>query len=120
MKLSALDVYEASKARSEFYRAISKLFATYDFLLLAERASVSIRRGHTLAKVDQRRNPWIHITAGWRPSFRHRSPGCRLSMCPWASAGTALPMGLQVVGRHHADFSLLADWRTPTNRQQTG
>ena len=106
MKLSALDVYEASTARSDFYRAISKLFATYDFLLLPSAqvfpfdASIHWPRSINGVTMDTYHR-WMEVVV---PASLSALPVINV---PVGFSEGRLPMGLQVIGKHHADFSLL-------------
>jgi amidase len=106
IKLSALDVYEASTARSDFYRAIAKLFATYDFLLLPSAqvfpfdASVHWPTSINGVAMDTYHR-WMEIVV---PASLTALP---VISVPVGFSKDRLPMGLQVIGKHHADSSLL-------------
>jgi amidase len=106
LKLSALDVYEASIARSDFYRAISKLFATYEFLLLPSAqvfpfdASIHWPKSINGATMDTYHR-WMEVVV---PASLSALPVINV---PIGFSGDRLPMGLQVIGKHHADFFLL-------------
>jgi len=106
LKLSALDVYEASTARSEFYRAMSKLFATYDFLLLPSAqvfpfdASLHWPKSiHEVAMDTYHR--WMEVVV---PASLSALPVINV---PVGFSRDRLPMGMQVIGKNHADFSVL-------------
>ncbi|MGC5703540.1 amidase [Pseudomonas sp. NFXW11] len=106
LKLSASQVFEASVIRSDWYRAISRLFERFDYLLLPS-AQVFPFDKHT---------PWPASIEGQAMDTYHRwmevvIPGT-LSGCPVASvqagfSADGLPMGLQIIGRHQADFAVL-------------
>ena len=106
LQLSAMEVYRASVTRSDWYRAISRLFERYDFLLLPS-AQVFPFDKHW---------DWPKSIAGRSMDTYHRwmevvIPGT-LSGCPVASVPVGfneagLPMGMQVIGRHHADLAVL-------------
>lgn len=106
MKLSALDVYEASRARSKFYRAISKLFATYDFLLLPSAQVFPFDAGtHWPRSINGVTMDTYHR---WMEAVVPASlAGFPVINVPMGFSRDRLPMGLQVIGKHHADFSLL-------------
>jgi amidase len=106
MKLSALDVYEASRARSEFYRAISKLFATYDFLLLPSAQVFPFDAGkHWPRSINDTTmdtyHRWMEVVV---PASLSALPVINV---PIGFSRDRLPMGLQVISKHHADFSFL-------------
>ncbi|AXK53780.1 amidase [Pseudomonas protegens] len=106
LKLSASQVFDASVIRSDWYRALSKLFERFDYLLLPS-AQVFPFDKHT---------PWPRSIEGVAMDTYHRwmevvIPGT-LSGCPVASVqagfnAEGLPMGLQIIGKHQADFAVL-------------
>jgi amidase len=106
LKLSALDVYEASTARSEFYRAMSRLFATYDFLLLPSAqvfpfdASLHWPKSINDVATDTYHR-WMEVVV---PASLSALPVINV---PVGFSRDRLPMGMQVIGKHHADFSVL-------------
>jgi len=106
LKLSALDVYEACILRSDFYRAISKLFAIYEFLLLPSAqvfpfdASIHWPKSINGATMDTYHR-WMEVVV---PASLSALPVINV---PIGFSRDRLPMGLQVIGKHHADFSLL-------------
>jgi amidase len=106
MKLSAVDVYEASTARSDFYRAVSKLFATYDFLLLPSAQVFAFDAAmHWPSSINgvtmDTYHRWMEVVV---PASLCALPVINV---PIGFSEDRLPMGLQVIGKHHADFSLL-------------
>ncbi|KRW61385.1 amidase [Pseudomonas sp. TTU2014-080ASC] len=106
LRLSAMDVFKASAARSDWYRAISKLFERYDFLLLPSAQVFPFDKN-----ID-----WPKQIAGRNMDTYHRwmevvIPGT-LSGCPVANVPVGfneqrLPMGMQIIGRHQADMAVL-------------
>jgi amidase len=106
LNLTALDVYQASVARSDFYRAMAKLLATYDFLLLPT-AQVFPFDAET---------HWPKSINGVNMDTYHRwmevvvpesLTGLPVIALPAGFGRDNLPMGLQVIGRHHADLAVL-------------
>jgi amidase len=106
LKLSALEVYEASAARSDFYRAMVKLFETYDFLLLPSAQVFPFDAGIH----------WPKAISGIAMDTYHRwlevavpesLTGLPVISVPVGFNEDKLPMGMQVIGKHHADFSVL-------------
>ena len=106
LKLSASDIFAASATRSDWYRTLHRLFERYDFLLLPSAQVFPFDK--TI--------PWPRRIDGVAMDTYHRwmevvIPGT-LSGCPVANvqAGfneNGLPMGLQIIGRHQADFAVL-------------
>lgn len=106
LKLSAGDIYAASALRSDWYRALSALFERFDYLLLPS-AQVFAFDKHI---------HWPSAIEGVPMDTYHRwmevvIPGT-LSGCPVANVQVGfntqgLPMGLQIIGRHQADFAVL-------------
>ncbi|AJO80616.1 amidase [Pseudomonas sp. MRSN 12121] len=106
LKLSAAEVFAASALRSDWYRAISRLFERFDYLLLPSAQVFPFDK--TLA--------WPGAIDGVAMDTYHRwmevvIPGT-LSGCPVASVQAGfnkdgLPMGLQIIGKHQADFAVL-------------
>ncbi|MCU1752318.1 amidase [Pseudomonas sp. 6D_7.1_Bac1] len=106
LRLSASDVFAASVARSHWYRAISKLFERFDYLLLPTAQVFPFDKNL----------PWPTSIEGVSMDTYHRwmevvIPGT-LSGCPVANVQVGfnqngLPMGLQIIGRHQADFAVL-------------
>ncbi len=106
LALSASDAFQASASRSDWYRAIGRLFERYDYLLLPSAQ---------VFPFDKHQHWPAHI-AGRSMDTYHRwmevvIPGT-LSGCPVANVqagfnAQGLPMGLQIIGRHQADFAVL-------------
>ncbi|MGE8311935.1 MAG: amidase, partial [Pseudomonas protegens] len=106
LKLSASQVFEASVIRSDWYRAISRLFERFDYLLLPSAQVFPFDKN----------SPWPRSIEGVAMDTYHRwmevvIPGT-LSGCPVASVqagfnANGLPMGLQIIGKHQADFAVL-------------
>ncbi len=104
--LSASDIHNAAVTRTDWYRAISQLFERYDYLLLPSAQ---------VFPFDKRQH-WPKEVAGRSMDTYHRwmevvIPGT-LSGCPVANVqvgfnGQGLPMGMQIIGRHQADFAVL-------------
>ncbi|PMY73579.1 amidase [Pseudomonas sp. FW126-L8] len=106
LRLSASEVFAASVQRSNWYRAISRLFEDFDYLLLPSAQVFPFDK--TLA--------WPQSINGVAMDTYHRwmevvIPGT-LSGCPVANVQAGfnkdgLPMGLQIIGKHQADFAVL-------------
>lgn len=106
LALSAEQVYRAMKVRTDWYRSLQQLLQHYDFLLLPSAQVFPF--DCTL--------PWPKTVAGVPMDTYHRwmevvIPGT-LSGCPVANVqagfnAAGLPMGLQIIGPHQADFAVL-------------
>ncbi len=106
LKLTALDVYKASVARSSWYEALHTLFETYDYLLLPSAQVFPFD-----ADIH-----WPKAIAGVTMDTYHRwmevvipgalSGGPIISM-PCGVNQDGLPMGVQIIGKNHADFAVL-------------
>ncbi len=106
LRLSAMDVYQATVARSDWYRAIQRLFERYDYLLLP---SVQV------FPFDKNLH-WPKEVAGRAMDTYHRwmevvipatLSGCPVANVPVGFNEQGLPMGLQIIGRHQADMAVL-------------
>jgi len=106
LQLSAADVYQASLNRSDWYRALGKLFERYDFLLLPTAQVFPF----------DAQQPWPRIVAGREMDTYHRWMevviGPTLAGLPSMSVPVGfnpqgLPMGLQIIGPAQADRAVL-------------
>jgi amidase len=106
LKLSGRDVAQAFVARTAWYQAVCRLFETYDFLLLPSAQVFPFDAGVH----------WPPEIAGVKMDTYHRwmevvvpgtLSGCPVINVPVGFNPQGLPMGMQVVGRHHADFAVL-------------
>lgn len=106
LQLSAADVYQASVSRSDWYRALGKLFERYDFLLLPTAQ---------VFPFDAQR-PWPRIVAGREMDTYHRwmevvigptLAGLPSMNVPVGFNPQGLPMGLQIIGPAQADRAVL-------------
>ncbi|TCO83355.1 amidase [Plasticicumulans lactativorans] len=106
LKLSAVDVYKASAARSAWYQALGKLFQTYDYLLLPTAQVFPFdARVHWPKEVAGRPmdtyHRWMEVVTGVTLA------GLPAISVPVGFSAAGLPMGLQVIGRPHADLAVL-------------
>ncbi len=106
MKVSTQDVYHASVERSELYRAVLKLFDTYEYLALPS-AQVFPFAAST---------HWPKTVNGVAMDTYHRwmevvvlasMLGFPVANVPVGFSRNGLPMGMQIIGRRHADFAVL-------------
>ncbi len=106
LKLTAQHVYEASVARSDFYRVVTKLFDKCEYLLLPSAQVFPFD-----AKVH-----WPKSVDGVAMDSYHRwmevvVPGSLTALpvigVPVGFSADKLPMGIQIFGKNHADFAVL-------------
>ncbi|MBT2374468.1 amidase [Pseudomonas fluorescens] len=104
--LSAADVFQASVSRSDWYRALGKLFERYDFLLLPTAQVFPF----------DAQQPWPRLVGGREMDTYHRWMevviGPTLAGLPSMSVPVGfnpqgLPMGLQIIGPAQADQAVL-------------
>jgi amidase len=106
LKLTALEVYAASEARSDWYRALGKLFEKYDYLLLPGGqvfpfdATVHWPKAINGVPMDTYHR-WMEVMI---PGSMSGGP---IINVPVGFSHDSLPMGMQVMGRHLADFAVL-------------
>ncbi|MBK5410154.1 amidase [Pseudomonas sp. TH34] len=106
LQLSAADVYQASANRSDWYRALGKLFERYDFLLLptaqvfpfdAQQAWPRLVAGREMDTYHR----WMEVVIG--PTLA----GLPSMNVPVGFNPQGLPMGLQIIGPAQADRAVL-------------
>jgi amidase len=106
LNLTMADFQSASKARSDWYQTIRRLFEEYDFLVLpsaqvfpfdAETHWPKVVAGKTMDTYHR----WMEVVIGGTLS------GCPVINVPAGFNGTGLAMGMQVMGPMLADFSVL-------------
>ncbi|MFC4170527.1 amidase [Microvirga sp. GCM10011540] len=120
LSLTGGDVYAASLVRSNWYRYMCRLFECYDYLILPSAQvfpfDVEINWPAEVAgrKMDTYHR-WMEVVVG--PSMA----GLPVAAMPAGFGESGLPNGFQIVGKPHADMSVLqlahayeerADWLT--------
>jgi amidase len=104
--LSALDVYQASLARSDWYRAADALLRRVDYLLLPSAqvfpfdAAVHWPKSINGVVMDTYHR-WMEVVV---PASLLSGPVLNV---PVGFGKQNLPMGMQIIGRHHQDFAVL-------------
>ena len=106
LKLTALNVYKASVARSNWYEALRKLFETYDYLLLPSAQvfpfDADIHWPKAIGGVTMDTyHRWMEVVV---PGALSGDPVISMP-CGFNQDG--LPMGVQIIGKNHADFAVL-------------
>jgi len=106
LQLTALDVYRASRIRSDWYRAVLQLFERFDFLLLPsaqvypfalEQHWPRMVGGRVMSSYHR----WMEVVIG--PTMA----GLPVMNVPVGFGSNGLPMGLQIIGRPRADIEVL-------------
>jgi amidase len=106
LSLTGVDVYAASLVRSNWYRYICGLFECYDYLILPSAQvfpfDVEIDWPSEVAgrKMDTYHR-WMEVVVG--PSMA----GLPVAAMPAGFSANGLPNGFQIVGKPHADMSVL-------------
>lgn len=106
VSLSAAQVFRASLDRSDWYRALSKLFERYDFLVVpSAQVFPFAAEQHWPKEVGGRAmdtyHRWMEVVIG--PTLA----GLPAISVPVGFGAQGLPMGLQIIGPAQADFAVL-------------
>ena len=106
LQLKAQDVYQASLSRSDFYRAALKLFETYEYLVLPSAQvfpfDASVHWPKTIHGVTMDTyHRWMEVVV---PASLLGFPTVNV---PAGFSTQGLPMGMQIIGKRHADFAVL-------------
>ena len=106
LRLTASDIYEASKVRSTWYQEIIQLFEKFDFLVLPSAQTFPF----------DAKTAWPTIVAGQRMDTYHRwmevtvlasMAGVPALSVPVGLGASGLPMGMQILGKPRDDWSVL-------------
>ncbi|MGW7517662.1 amidase [Streptomyces sp. NPDC054796] len=105
-RLSALDITRAAHSRALFHEAVLKLFETYDYVLAPSAQVFPFDKDvHWPAEIDGRPmdtyHRWMETVAPWSLT------GLPAIGMPVGFDARGLPMGVQLIGREHADLALL-------------
>jgi amidase len=106
LRLSAMDIYRASADRSAVYQATNRLFRQYDYLLLPTSQVFPFAADvHWPQEINGRKmdsyHRWMEVC-----SFATLT-GCPVISVPVGFNRDGLPMGMQIIGRNHADLAVL-------------
>ena len=106
LNLSAADVYQASVDRSDWYRALAKLFERYDYLLLPSAQmfpfDANVHWPRVIAGRDMDTyHRWMEVVIGATLA------GLPAMNVPVGFGSARLPMGMQIIGPARADFAVL-------------
>ena len=106
INLTGQEVSKAAAARSDLFRALLEMFERYDFLLLPSAqvfpfdADVHWPKAINGKKMDTYHR-WMEVVVLGTMS------GCPVINVPVGFNHENLPMGMQIIGKHHADFAVL-------------
>ncbi|MCY1392814.1 Acylamidase [compost metagenome] len=106
LHLNAADVYQASLDRSDWYRALGKLFECYDYLLLPSAQMFPFDADVHWPKAIAGRpmdtyHRWMEVVIGATLA------GLPAMNVPVGFNPAGLPMGLQIIGPAQADLAVL-------------
>ncbi|WP_213306953.1 amidase [Paraburkholderia sacchari] len=106
LKLSGEDVWNATVARTQWYNALLALFERYDYLVLPSAQIFPFdAKAHWPKSIAGRTmdtyHRWMEVVIGGTLA------GLPVMCVPAGFNAQGLPMGLQVIGKPHADLSVL-------------
>jgi amidase len=106
LHLTALEVSAAAAARGEWYRALLALFERFDFLVLPSAQvfpfDAELHWPKSIAgRAMDTYHRWMEVVIGGTLS------GCPVANIPAGFGNGGLPMGMQLIGRMHADLEVL-------------
>jgi amidase len=106
LHVTAMEFQHASRIRSDWYRALEKLFQTYDYLLLPSAQVFPFdAQEHWPKEINGKKmdtyHRWMEVVI---PVTMAGLPAISV---PVGFGPTSLPMGIQVIGKPHADLAVL-------------
>jgi len=106
LNLTGRDVFDACAARSDWYRALNGLFQRFDFLILPSAQVFPFpKEVHWPDEIDGRKmdtyHRWMEVVVGATMA------GVPTVNLPVGFSDKRLPMGMQVLGAHGKDVSVL-------------
>jgi amidase len=106
LNVTAMEFQQACEVRSDWYRALLKLFQKYDYLLLPSAQVFPFdAQEHWPKEINGKKmdtyHRWMEVVIG--PSMA----GLPALDVPVGFGPAGLPMGMQVVGKPHADLAVL-------------
>jgi amidase len=106
LSMGARDIARALEGRDRWYAVVSELFDTYDFLLAPSAQVFPFNADlrwpdHVDGRAMDTYHRWMEVVAPWTLS------GHPVLNLPVGFDDRGLPMGVQLIGRNHAELSLL-------------
>jgi amidase len=106
LNVTAMEFQQACEVRSDWYRALARLFERYDYLLLPSAQVFPFDAGeHWPKEINGQKmdtyHRWMEVVIG--PTMA----GLPAFNVPVGFGQGGLPMGMQVIGKPHADRSVL-------------
>jgi len=106
LNITAVEFQNASQVRSDWYRALQKLFTRYEYLLLPSAQVFPFdAQIHWPAAINGKKmdtyHRWMEVVL---PATMADLPAISV---PVGFGPTGLPMGMQVIGKHNADLAVL-------------
>ncbi|HUA32645.1 MAG TPA: amidase [Candidatus Binataceae bacterium] len=106
LKITALDIADASAVRSHWYQAVRAMFEKYDFWILpAGQVFPFDAKMHWPKEINGRAmdtyHRWMEVMIPVTMS------GCPSLAAPAGFSTAGLPMGIQIVGPNHSEFACL-------------
>lgn len=108
-ELTLLDHYRDLEIRSEVYDSFENLFKRYDLLVMPTVGALPIDNssdGNTLGP-SEIEGVAVDPLIGWSPAYLINFTGHPAASLPAGLSLDGLPIGLQLVGRRHADADVL-------------
>jgi len=108
-ELSLLDHYQDQEIRSEIYDALEALFKDYDLLVMPTVGAMPVNNstdGNTLGPAEINGEA-VDPLIGWAPAYLINFTGHPAASLPAGLSQDGLPVGMQIVGRRHADADVL-------------
>ncbi len=109
-KMSILDFLRDQQMRTEIYDAIQKVFETHDLLITPTLASLPVDNsddGNTVGP-SEINGVEVDPLIGWCLTYFTNFSGNPSASIPAGLAENRLPVGMQIIGRRHADMDVLA------------
>ena len=106
LNVTAMEFQHASQVRSAWYHALGQLFQTYDYLLLPSAQVFPFdAQEHWPREINGKKmdtyHRWMEVVI---PATMAGLPAISV---PVGFGHAGLPMGMQVIGKPHADFAVL-------------
>lgn len=108
-ELSLLDHYRDLEVRTEIYDALESLFGVYDLLVMPTVGAMPVNNssdGNTLGPTEIN-GEVVDPLIGWAPAYLINFTGHPAASLPAGLSPDGLPVGMQIVGRRHADADVL-------------